>query len=485
MISISRSLIRQFRAVARRAGLCKLGSNTTAGVRIIASSESLRLQASNGHSAVEHQMIGRFEAADLTVPWQLFADCEAKTDGVVTIRLNDGTAIVACWEDRGVPQQHNYDSPVVPEIPIVPTEMTTNPPRLLTALRDAATTADSASTRYALSCVQLRGSNGLISATDSRQLLVQSGFTFPWQEELLVQATDVFASRELPHGQSVAIGRSADFVTVQVGEWTIHQEIDKTGRFPNLERAIPSPSAIKTRMQVDAADARFLTTAVSRLPADDQTDRPLTVELNGAIVLRARQDDQSPLMELLLSRSKRIGEQLRLQMNRKYLARAVDMGFTEIGFVDAESPCVCQDATRTYVWMLLENKGALEPSAEALRIDSSSVQPSVTVKSPRGELAKVSSPRISSSVSGPVNRVAGHLSQSFVATINAEVTAGPSSSAKPSADVIELALTLRNQLRTVTQGLTDLVGQIRQQRKHNRLMKSTLQSLKQLQLLEA
>ena len=247
-------------------------------------------------------------------------------------------------------------------------------------------------------------------------------------------------------------------------------------------------------MQVDPADARFLTTTVERLPADDQTDRPLTLELNGAVVVRARKDEQSPMMELLLSRSRRVGEQLRLQTNRTYLARALELGFTEVGFVDAQSPCVCRDATRTYVWMLLENKGALEPSTEAMQIDSLSVPSNGTAigrvagdglaKAPRIGVTTANPVNSASNPARPVNRIVGQLESRAAAKTNRAGDVVPVPSA-PQVDVIERTLELRNQLRTIVQGLGELVTQIRQQRKQTRLMKSTLQSLKQLQLLEA
>lgn len=485
MISISRSLVRQFRAVARRAGLCKLGSNGSAGVRLIATPGSLRLQASNGRVAVEHQMAGRFEAVDLTVPWQLFADCEAKNDGAVLIRRNETSGIDASWDDRGVPQQKEYVTADAIEMPAFSRELVPNPPNLLMALRDAKATTELSSTRYALDCIHLNGAIGSIAATDTHQLLVQTGFQFPWQDQVLIRSTEVFASRELPAELPVEIGRTESGVTVRVGEWTIHHELNKEGRFPNVERIIPAPTAIKTRMQVDAADARFLTDTVRRLPADDLTDRPLTLDLNGSVMVRARKDEQSPMMELLLSRSHRVGDQLRLQTNRAYLVRALELGFTEVGFVDAESPCVCRDATRTYVWMLLENNGALEPSAEALQIDSMSVPSPVATNPARNGVPAATPTNAITTTVTPVNRVTGHLVPRRATKTSVKADVVPVSSASRSTDVIEQALELRNQLRMIVQGLTELVTQIRHQRKQTRLMKSTLQSLKQLQLLEA
>ncbi len=484
MISISRSVARQFRAVARRAGLCKVGQSGSACVRLIATAETLCLQAANGLAAVEYQKAGRFDAADITVPLQLFADCEAKNDGFVTVRRNDSSGIVASWADRGVPQQKEYASVDAPEMPAFSRELARNPPNLLVALRDAKSTTEISSTRYALDCIHLNGAIGTIAATDTHQLLVQTGFQFPWRDQVLMRSTDVFASRELPAELPVEIGRTESGVTVRVGEWTIHHELNKDGRFPNIDRIIPAPTAIKTRMQVDAADARFLTDTLGRLPADDQTDRPLTLDLNGAVMVRAR-SEKSPLMELLLSRSQRVGAQLRLQTNRAYLARALELGFTEIGFVNAESPCACQDATRTYVWMLLENKGALEPSTEALRIDSLSVSSTGATNPARSGVASPTRTNAITTTVTPVNRVTGHLAPRTDPKTSVKTHVVAVSSAPQPTDVIEQALELRNQLRSVVQGLTELVGQIRHQRKKTRLMKSTLQSLKQLQLLDA
>jgi hypothetical protein len=490
MISIPRSRARQFRAVARRAGLSKAGLPGSACVRLQATVDALKLQASNGHVAIEHCVVGQFTPADVTVPIQLFVDCEAKSDALVMIRLEESGRVVAAWDDRGVPQTRDYDVPkTIPELPPVPSEWASNGPDLLVALCEANATADNSATRYSLDCLQLKGSTGTISATDSHQLLIQSGFRFPWQDEVLVRATSVFTSSELPSSVPVEIGRTEQAVAVRVGEWTIIHEIYREGRFPNLDRTIPTQDAIATRMRVDATDAKFLTDTVNRLPADDQIDRPVTLELNGEVVLRARKDGQSPMTELVLTRSQRIGNQLRLQTNREFLARAFNLGFTEVGFVDDKSPCVCRDANRTYVWMLLEPQDALASSEKAQRIESWSVLGNGESNGPthNTKLRRTARNGAATAVTTvvPLNRVAEHLPSRSASRTNLKADVVPDSPVPKSTDVIEQALELRNQLRSVVQGLTDLVSQIRRQRKQNRIMRSTLQSLKQLQLLEA
>lgn len=486
MISLSRSLARQFRAVARRAGLSARRGDS---VRLVTTPEALSVFAANHRVAVEYRASGPFIAADVTVPLQLFADCEGKSGDLVTIRPSEPGHIVATWDAGGVPQHRDYacaDEKALPTLPPMPTEFASNDPGLLIALRDGMETTDADATRYALSCVQLQG-RGSIAATDGRQLLRQSGFVFGWTEDVLMGASDVFASRELPHDQPVRIGKTPDSVAVQTGAWTIHHAIQKQGRFPDVERVIPATSSVVTWMQLDADDAEFLADRIERLPADDLHDRPVTVDLNGSVAIRARVDATSPLTELVMSRSRRLGPELRLQTNREFLARALDLGFTEFGFVNAESPCVCADATRTYVWQLLDPKNVLAPSEEARQIVSpvatTSVTPSMSDRRPiiRSQTSSSKEPRMPTFPSSPgtVNR----LPPTSGAATNPTVS--PPSPAPTSNDLISQAELVRDSLRTTLLNVTTLITVARQQRRQSRLMKTTLASLKQLQQLEA
>lgn len=486
MIFLSRSLARQFRAVARRAGL---SARRGGSVRLVTTPDTLSVFAANHRVAVEYRASGQFIAADVSVPLQLLADCEGKSGDLVTIRPGEPGHMVATWDAGGVPQHRDYlcvDEKAQPTLAPMPTEFASNEPGLLIALRDGMETTDSNATRYALACVQLQG-RGAIAATDGRQLLRQSGFVFGWNADVLMEASDVFASRELPHDQPVRIGKTPNWVTVEVGAWTIHHAIQKEGRFPDVERVIPGSSSVVTRMQLDADDAEFLADRIEKLPADDVHDRPVTVDLNGSVAIRARLDAMSPLTELVLSRSRRLGPELRLQTNREFLARALDLGFTEFGFVNAESPCVCADATRTYVWQLLDPKNALPSNEEARRIvspvASTSVTPSMSDRRPitRSQPSSSKEPRMPTFPGSPgtVNRLPPTLGAATNPTVS------PPSPVPASNDLISQAELVRDSLRTTLLNVTTLITVARQQRRQSRLMKTTLASLKQLQQLDA
>ncbi len=79
---------------------------------------------------------------------------------------------------------------------------------LLKALDDAMHIVSTTAIRYATDKIQLRGQSGEIAATDGGQLLWQSGFQFPWTDDVLVPRLKVFDCTEL-FGDTVAIGRMA------------------------------------------------------------------------------------------------------------------------------------------------------------------------------------------------------------------------------------------------------------------------------------
>jgi hypothetical protein len=147
----------------------------------IAGPEGLRVRASSDDIAVEYHGPGQGPAETVWLPMALLADCEGRGDEPVEIeRVGEGRVTAQC-RDRGIPQLLQYDSNPpddADKFPVIPDKLAENPSKLLKALADAAATTDPGSVRYALASIQLRP-NGSLAATDGRQLLVQSGFTFP------------------------------------------------------------------------------------------------------------------------------------------------------------------------------------------------------------------------------------------------------------------------------------------------------------------
>jgi hypothetical protein len=170
--------------------------------------------------------------------------------------------------------------------------MDRQPPELLNGLRDASEIAGTDAVRYAVTCLQLRGKAGQIIGTDGKQLLVQSGFTFAWDDDVLVPASAVAGCRELHGLEPITLGRSADFITLSIGPWTLHLAINKDGRFPNVDTILSGNTGKATVLQLDPGDAQFLLGNLNSLPGATDERSPVTVDANGQVSIRAKGEDQ-------------------------------------------------------------------------------------------------------------------------------------------------------------------------------------------------
>lgn len=390
----TRKQIRTIRQMLRRAfGLT--ARSRSPGIVMFSSSSGLRVQAATGLIALEYHQPGQFETKQLSVPYQALLDSEGTRNEPVTFGEIDGQLQVE-WTTEEIPHTLRYPLEQVESFPPMPLDLFHNDGRLLTALRDAVETAEKEATRYALDHLRLRGSDGQIAATDGRQALVQAGFTFPWEEALLIPATPLFTAKELRKSDLVKVGRTEDWVTFQIGPWTISLKIEHEARFPNLDDCILDPTQAVTKLHLAPSDAEFLIRTLKQLPAAEHYDRPITIDLNGATTLRTRGEGQ-PLTEVVLSNSHRTGQELRVACNRDYLGRAAKLGFREIHFASQDSPAMCPDDNRRYVWALFAKGSALASNDQAVQITSPPApasDPAIASRSRNG--AKLPRPRTGS-----------------------------------------------------------------------------------------
>jgi hypothetical protein len=434
--------------------------------------------------AVEHALPGAFTAGEtIALPLDALADFEGRSDSPVVLEAAAPDRTLVRWEDRGIPQSREYPIPALalPELPELPGSWVDIPGTLLDALAEAGKTGTDSSTRYALNCIQLRGDRREIVATDGHQLLVSGGFAFPWSEDVLIRHVPVFASRELPRDQVLSIGKTETHVVFRVGPWMLFSEIQMDVRFPKIDEAIPAVQDTATRLCLDAGDAAFLGPALERLPGAGELYRPVTLECNGQVAIRARGEDQTQSTELVLSHSQYAGSPIRLNTDRRFLARALCLGFSEIEIVDPKTAIVCCDRNRVFCWQPLSHESALEPANDVIRIESASQAPTAAIRpdAPPSPMRTTVNQRTQST--------RGHAPTSDHAPTN-DTTNGH---AMPENPVPITLAALVQEAETLHEALTDararagrLTMALRKYRKRERLMASALESLKQLKLQE-
>ena len=440
----------------------------------------MRARASSGDAAVECHLPGDHPIEQIAAPSEFLSDCEGRKDDPVTLELRGDRQIIVQWRDGSVPQMVQYDDaePVdSARFPRLPEELAENAPAILAALRDAAETTEPAAFRYATNCIQLRGTSGQLAATDGRQLLIQSGFRFPWDEDLLVLRNRVFGCKELPHNKPVRIGKTDTRLALSTGPWKIFLALNQEGRFPDVDHHIPPAESAVARFEVCPADAEFLAKSLPRLPGDDEYNLPVTVDLNGQVGVRARAAGQRQPTELVLSGSTSSGEPISINTNRKFLLRAVRLGLGEVLVFGNRAPVLCQDDRRKYVWALLNPESAVRPSPDAIRIQSSQGQGPAERPIPKSRRRKASMPTSSAPENVPA-RPKRRARTSASGTAPQQETAG----------LIEQAEAVRASLRDALSRVDQLVRRLKQHRKEGRIMHSALAalaSLRQLQTLDS
>lgn len=363
MITFSRRLARRVRAVFRRA-LRSSPRGVSPSVAIVATARSLRFAARNEHIAISYEEGGRFSPAELAVPLGFFAVCEGARPDLVELTSTDPGALLASWTDEGIEQKVVVKKCAPPAgLPPFPETVTTNPTRLISALRDAADTTAAGSTRYALGCIQVRGRRGEIVATDGQQLLLQRGFQFPFDDDILIGHHHVFHASELLAVDQVSVGLRDGWFTLRAGGWTVQIKIETEGRFPRADDVVPPIQRAVGSCRTSQGDCDRLVRSLPLLPGNDEQDAPVTIDFNGHFAVRAKSTLGVQPAEMVLTGHRPTGSHLRIAVNRRYLHRVGKLGLGELHLFSSSTPLYACDDLRSYICMPLAESEIVAPAS--------------------------------------------------------------------------------------------------------------------------
>ena len=480
MIQLSRNVLRTIRRKFRHA-LGVTSSKRAPAITLRLTSGQLLIQSVSDNVAIEfrtpYDVSTTASECCLTVPQHVLRQCEGRGSDLVSFVRRDDQ-IIAQWVDDGIPQTVSFTASDPVEMPQTPHEYFPIEQRFLSAMAEACKTTLKESTRFALDCVQLRGQEGQIHASDSYQALIQTGFQFPWSDTILVAAPPAFDSPDFSSAERAEIGQTDDWFYIRIEQQTICLRIEKERRFPNLDLTVPTSSSAASTLQLSASDAEFLISCVNRLPGADQNHAPVTVELNGVVAIRAADEERRSPVELVLTQSRRAGDEIRFQTNRDYLSRAAQLGFHELHLRNSEAPAFCKDDHRTYLWALLDEEGSIPADDQMQRISSPVAETTVT------ETTKPERPKFPMSTRHISNRSqATHHANDVSETLknNSPPTTKDPSDSESTPSLIQQAENLRDTLTKALTETRELISSLKRNQKQNRLVETTLRSLKQLE----
>jgi hypothetical protein len=459
VIEVSAALLRQFRSVLRKSVLAADPRGPCPTVLCRAGKHGLTLSCRQGDVGLRHLTAGSCPAVSLAFPASLLAKLEGAGEKV---RLEQVAPFQgrASWQGSDGPHVLDFDA-VDPGAVLPPPESrgegVSLEPGFLVAMDEAARTACRDNNRVSLSRVLLRGKDGAVIGSDGKHLLVQRGYPLPWKENLLLPALPAYGCRELPRNEPAHLSREKDWATLSVGPWTLDLKIESGDRYPNVDAVIPSRGAGCTRVRFDARDVEDLLRSLPKMPGHEDHYRPVTLDAGARLGVRA-QEEKGPVEEVVLAHSQVEGPPVCLVMDRRYLIRALKLGFTEILLAKATEPLLCKDARRSYIWMPLT--------------DAQPVPPAKTANAPQTRVRKESHADRTQPQKRPP------------AMSPNESTPGPRNGAQPPGeppDLITEAEEVRVQLQNALARTSRLIAALKQQRRQSRVVEAALSSLAKLQ----
>jgi hypothetical protein len=330
MITLPSAECRELSEVFRRLGRGRVQTDVV--LEWTAGRDGLTLQAVGPEVAVRHRTPGRRPEARGTGSLDSLAIPNGSTESNLTLR----------------PDPRRSSKP----FPEEPKRFTPVAPGLWAALAAAASaTAREAESRFVLNRIQLRGGRQAIVASDSKQLLVQTGFAFPWSDDVLVPSSDIFAALAGRTPPETAVARTPGHVWIRSGPWTVALTIDSGGRFPDVDPLLVRAEKPGSELIVGEADRTRLVREIPRLPGGRAESRSVTIDLAGPAV-RAGEPGASA-MSVEMSQSRVQGRRMAVTCDRSYLLAALKLGFTRMSVSTAEQPLVWRDDQRTYLFLPL------------------------------------------------------------------------------------------------------------------------------------
>jgi len=405
-----------------------------------------------------------------TLPWTIIKEFAAKKNDYIDLDVNDEDVTLS-WSVKGISQTKTIVSLGSTDklLPPLPESTTAHSFKLFDALLDAGRCVDADNKRYSLGGICFRGEKSQILSTDGRQALIQDGFSFPFDDDVLCPVSKIFASKELREiGDSIEFGATDEWVYFKVANvdfWL--RKVD--GRFPKFDQFTENVDG-HTWLHLDSTDTTFLAERLDALPGKDGKDDAVYIALNDGVAVCGHDTSMKTATELRLANSHYEGSNVVTPLNRKFLKNVLNFGTNRIGFNPTDrTPLICSGDDKLFIVMPLEGDEPViaDDKLTVLMSNAETSVPSnidkpvkVSKPVPTTQACRAAKPRVKKATKskGKIN-------------------------AKPNGKVVILddALRLRNNLRDTLGSVNDLIRLLKSQHRHDKCLRDAVASLRKFQ----
>lgn len=417
--------------------------------------------------------------APFPLPWELIQRLGKENDDPVGIERGN-EVVNAKYSVKGMEKTVNFALQTIKEtgeLPGVPEKMKHISSEFIDRVWKCSPYIDPDSDRYSLGNVALNGTNGMMTATDGRQAISFEGNDFPWEETVLLKPNNVFALKEIHGSGIVGIGNHDSWLTIQSGIYTL-QFKNSEGKYPKMEHVFDNSSRADGWIDLDERDCDFLSATLDSLPAINEVNMPVTIELADRVILRGADEKRENVTELVLAHSSYSGKELRVSMDRFFLQQALHLGHRRIGIASGTNTQFWATGIPDcrYVWMAVEGADVLK-SEKMMTLSSADDVPSrIPSKPPQTKTNPLTkeTPGIMN-ISKPIP---------VLSTAARVMKKEPTTRETDPPTLLQNAEKLEKSLREALTATQQIIRQSKAQVKRNHALRATLSSLKQLQNLD-
>jgi len=305
-------------------------------------------------------------ACDFLVPYEPLSKLVKGSKEAVVIVSESKDKVKLRSFIGGNPMEQSFETLPVDEYPPIPTISGKPMPvdqLFRDSLREALDCCSEDSSRFVLhhACLDTRNEEGhYIAASNGRHLYFANSFAFDLKVPVLVPDRDFLRWNkfmETGTGQLSVKPQSKNegsWMQLQSGPWTF---LTKTcdEEFPNWKQVVPAPNSRRTVIEFSRNAVATLQAGVPQLPGNDDSNRPVTIEVSGnGVVVRARVRDAKEWTRLAVDGANIDGKPVSISLNREYLLKALRFGLHTVEIEDALSPLVFSEGGRRMVVMPLQ-----------------------------------------------------------------------------------------------------------------------------------